>query len=62
MTNEDKEPQDPFALAAEEDAVLADIEPDDDETKVMELIPGGLDRAGSTRNPGLSLSEPGGDD
>lgn len=38
---------DPYELACEADAL--DVEPDDDETKVLDLIPDGLDRAGSTR-------------
>lgn len=41
---------DPYELAAEADAL--DVEPDDDSTKVMDLIPEGLDRAGSTRTDG----------
>ena len=46
---------DPYELAAEADAL--DVEPDDDETKVVDLIPEGLDRAGSTR-----YAEPGEED
>jgi hypothetical protein len=42
---------DPYELAREEDERQADVEPDDESTKVLDLIPEGLDRAGSTRNP-----------
>lgn len=38
---------DPYELARETDAL--DVEPDDDSTKVLDLIPEGLDRAGSMR-------------
>jgi hypothetical protein len=42
---------DPYELAAEADAL--DVEPDEDETKVVRLIPEGLERdSGFVHDPG----------